>query len=311
MSANFFNVRTYDDTVDFSTLLELYNKMSKNLNPAAIEITEDYASVLLGSNPNLSQNSLIFENEQKKIIGFASIIQLPFYKDEWFVIYGIIPDYLKSELPGELIDATLNLGIEQNIPELYIQITGELSAAFDDKLEKLGFKPIHYYFSMILDDFDLFNPPDIPQGIIIHNQEEIKDYDSIVSVINTAFKDSFLWKETKARKWKRMQETFKKNHIVEYAIAYDKNKVVGFCNSYYNRNQEYIGLINTLCVLPSYHHRGIGSALFGSRVEFLRDKGCKTINLPVDAKNEKALRLYEKYGFCQKKNLTEKTYQLI
>ena len=285
--------------------------MSKHLNPAAIEITEEYASALLSSNPNLQQNSLIFGKEQNDILGFASIIQLPFYKDEWFVIFGIIPEYLKSELPGELIDAILNLGKKNNIPELYIQTTGELSAPFDDKLEKLGFKPIHYYFTMILDDFDLFIPPDTPQGIVIRNQKEIDDYKSVVPVVNEAFKDSFLWSEVKAGKWKRMQEKFKKNHVVGCAIAYENRKVVGYCNSYFNPNQELIGIINTLSVLPSYHHRGIGSVLFASRVEFLRDKGCKTINLPVDAKNERALKLYEKFGFYLKKDLTEKTYRLI
>ncbi|NVM34639.1 MAG: GNAT family N-acetyltransferase [Candidatus Lokiarchaeota archaeon] len=222
-----------------------------------------------------------------------------------------MPEFFKSKLPGELIDGILNLGLKQNIPELYFQTSGELSAPFNEKLEILGFKPIHYYFFMCLDDFNLYNPPDIPQGINIRNQEEIEDYNSVVSVVNKAFEGSFLWKEVKPRKWKKMLETLKKNRVMEYAIAYEKDKVIGFCNSYFSPNQVPIGVINTLGVLPSHHHRGIGSALFASRVEFLRYKGCKTINLPVDAKNEKALKLYEKFGFYQKKNLTEITYQLI
>ncbi|UCC20021.1 MAG: GNAT family N-acetyltransferase [Promethearchaeota archaeon] len=311
MCAKIFNVRNYDETIEFSTILELYNKLSKHLNPAAVEITEEYASALLSSNPNLQQNSLIFGKDQDDILGFASIIQLPFYKNEWFALYGMELEYLNSELPGELIKEILNLGKKNNIPELYIQTTGELSASFDDTLEKLGFKPIHYYFSLILDDFDLFNPPEIPKGIVIHITEEFDDFNSIVSVVNEAFKDSFLWAEIRPRKWKKQHEALKKNHIMEYAVAYDGNKVVGFCNSYFNPNQELIGTINPLGVLPSYHHRGIGSALFASRVEFLRDKGCQKVNLPVDAKNERALKLYEKFGFYQQRNLTTKTYQLI
>ncbi len=311
MSGKFFKVRNYDDTVDFSIILELYNEMSKHLNPAAIEITEDYASVILGTNPNLQQNTLIFGKEQNDILGFASIIQLPFYKEEWFVIYGIKLEFLKSELPGELIEAILNLGKKNNIPELYIQTSGDLSKLFDDKLENLGFKPIHFYFTMILDDFDLFIPPDPPQGIVVHSTEKIEAISSIVTVVNKAFEDSFLWAELRPRKWKKSLNALKKNHIMEYAIAYENTKVVGFCNSYFNPNQKLIGTINTLGILPSYQHRGIGSALFASRVEFLRDKGCKKINLPVDAKNERALKLYEKFGFHLKRNLTEKTYQLI
>jgi ribosomal protein S18 acetylase RimI-like enzyme len=311
MSVKLFNVRNYDDTIEFSTLLGLYNKLSKHLNPAAVEINVEHSSVILSSNPNLQQNSLIFENEQNDIIGFASIMQLPFFKDEWFVIFGMEIEYLNSELPGELIDEILNLGKKNNIPELYIQTSGDLSKGIDDKMEKLGFKPIHYYFTMFLDNYDLFTPPEIPQGIVIHSKEEFEDISNIVSVVNEAFKDSFLWAELRPRKWKKTLEAMKKNHIMEYAVAYDDKKVVGYCNSYLNPNQELIGTINTLAVLPSYHHRGIGSALFASRVEFLRDKGCKTINLPVDAKNDRALKVYEKFGFYQKKNLTEKTYKLI
>ena len=311
MSVIFYNIRKYDDSTEFSTLVELYNKMSRYLDPGAIELTEEYASLLLSNNPNLSENSLIFENTQKEIIGFAMIMLFPMFKDVWFAQYGIIPEYFKSELPGDLIDAILNLGLKQNIPELYIATTGELSAPFDNKLEILGFKPVHYYIFMSLDDFDLFSPPDIPQGIIIRNQKEITDNKSVVSVINEGFKDSFMWREVKPNKWKRRQGTFKKNHIVEYAIAYDKEEVVGFCSSCFNPNQADIGLMNTLSVLPNYRHRGIGSALFASGVEFLRDKGCKTINLQVDAKNEKAARIYEKFGFYWKKNSTIKSYKLI
>ncbi len=311
MSTKLFNVRNYDDTVEFSSLLELYNKMSRHLNSAAIEINEDYASVILSSNPNLKQNSLIFGKEQDDILGFASIMQLPFFKDEWFVIYGMEIEYLNSELPGELIEEILNLGEKNTIPELYISTSGELSRQFNDKLEMLGFKPIHFYFTLFLDDYNRFTPPDTPHGIHIRNREEIDDYKSVVQVINEAFKDSFLWSDVKVGKWKRTHEKFKENHVVGYAIAYEDTKVVGFCQSYFNPNKELIGTINTLGVLPSYHHRGIGSALFASRVEFLRDKGCNRISLPVDAKNERALKLYEKFGFYQKKNLTERTYKLI
>ncbi|MFX1574478.1 MAG: GNAT family N-acetyltransferase [Promethearchaeota archaeon] len=314
MSAKLFNIRKYDDSFEFSALLELYNKFNRYLNPAAIEVNDAYALVILNNDPDFLDNLLIFETMENEIIGFAGIIKLPFSANDKMVIYGLIPEYLESELPGEIIDAILNLGVNKSIPELYIQTAGELSKPFDDKLENLGFKPKHYYFFMDLDNFDLFSPPDIPEGIIIRDQDEFKDSEqlkSIVFVVNEAFKDSFMFVDLKPRKWKKNLEAVKKNHTMEYAIAYESEKIVGFCNSYFNPDPGEIGVINTLSVLPSYHHRGIGSALFASRVEFLRDKGCKIINLAVDAKNENALRMYEKFGFYLKKNLTQKTYQLI
>jgi mycothiol synthase len=313
MSAKYYNIRKYDESTEFSTLVEIYNQMSRYLNPGALEYTEELASIYLSSTPNLSDKSLVFEDNQNEIIGFAIIFQVPQHKDTslWSAVYGIKPEYFKTELPGDLIEAILTLGIKLKVPELYIDTIGEFSAPFDDKLEILGFKPVHYYIFMSIDDLGLVSPPDNPSGIIIRSQEEIVDFKSVVSVINEGFKDSFMWAEVRPSRWKRQAQSFKKSHIVEYTMAYDKEKVVGFIQSYFDMKKPNIGLMNTLSVLPDYRQRGIGSTLFATGVEFLRNKGCKTIDLMVDAKNEKAARIYEKFGFYWQKNKTIKTYKLI
>lgn len=312
MSTKFYSIRKYDDS-QFSTLVKIYNQMARYLDPGAIEFTEEHASLFFSNMSDLSNYSLVFENKQNEIIGFALIMQFPLDKDTdiWYTQYGIMPKYFKSELPGDLIDAILKLGINLNIPELYIQTTGELSTPFDNKLEMLGFNPIHYYIFMSIDNLDIVSPPENPTGILIRNQEEITDYKSVVSVVNEGFKDSFMWRDVKPSIWKRRQQSFRKSHTVEYTIAYDEEEVVGFIQSYFDPNKPDVGLMNTLSVLPNYRRRGIGGALFATGVEFLRDKGCKTINLQVDAKNEKAARIYEKFGFYWKKNSTIKTYKLI
>ena len=205
----------------------------------------------------------------------------------------------------------MELGKKRNAPELLFQTLGELSAPFEERLEFLEFKPIHYSWSMYLDDLSLFSHPGIPEGIAIQNQKEIDDFKIIVDVINKAFQGSFKFNPITERKWKQMQRVLRKNNIVEYCIAYENNKKVGLCDIYFNPKQEHIGLIGDLSVLPSYQHRKIGSALLASGIEILREKGCKTINLRVHAENEKAMGLYKKFGFYPKNNLTEKLYQII
>ncbi len=222
-----------------------------------------------------------------------------------------MPEYIQSELPGELIDAILNLGKKLKAPELLFQTLGELSTPFEKKLESIGFSPVNYTWSMCLDDFDLFSHPGIPQDIAIRNLKEIDDYASFVTVLNEAFAGSFKFKPVKKMKWKKMQEALKRNHTIEYCVAYEKNKIVGLCAIFLNPKQDQIGLIADLSVLPRNQHRKIGSALLASGIELLRKKGCKTIKLSVDTKNEKALGLYKMFGFYAKNNLTEKTYQII
>lgn len=312
MEGNLFKIKPYDESLGLSIVVDLYNQMGKYLNPeTTLLITEELTQVILGKETALSRNFLIFENKQGEIIAFAGVANIPYYKDAWLSIYGVLPEHIQSELPGELIDAILNLGKELKVPELLFQTLGELSAPFEKKLERIGFNPVNYTWSMCLDDFDLFTHPGIPQDIAIRNLKEIDDYTSFITVINEAFAGSFKFKPVKKMKWKKMQEALKRNHTVEYCVAYEKNIIVGFCSIYLNFKQDQIGLIANLSVLSRNQHRKIGSALLASGIELLRKKGCKTIKLSVDTENEKALGLYKKFGFYVKNNLTQKTYQII
>ena len=312
MKVNIFKIKPYDESLGFSKLVDLYNQMAKYLNPeTTFHITEELARTILGKETVLSRDYLTFENKQGKIIAFTGISMTPLLKDAYLTIYGVIPEYIDSELPEKLIDATLDLGKKLNVPEIIFQTIGELSAPFDRKFESLGFKPVNYTWSMLLNNFDLFSHPGIPQGITIQNLKELDDYASVVNVLNEAFADSFKYKPITKIRWKKMTEAFKKNHIVEHCIAYEKEKFIGICDIYLNPEQDKSGLIANFGVLPSYQHRKIGSALLASGIENLRKKGCKTIKLGVDTKNEKALGLYKKFGFYVKKNLTQKTYQII
>jgi len=309
---NSFKIKKYDESLGFSILVDLYNQMAKYFNPeTTFELTEELVHVLLGKETVFSRDYLIFENKQGEIIAVAGVSKVPVVKDALLTVYGVKPEYIESELPGELIDAILNLGKELNTPELLFQTFGELSAPFDKKLESLGFSPVNYNWSMRLDDFDLFSHPGVPQDITIQNLKEMDDYTNSISVLNEAFASSFKFKPFTKITWKKLLRSFKKTHIVEHCVAYEKNKIVGLCDTYLNPEQDQIGLIANFGVLPSYQHRKIGSAILASGIETLREKGCKKINLSVDTENIQALGLYKKFGFYTRDNLTQKTYQII
>ncbi len=311
MKANKFKIKPYDDSIGLSLIVDLYNQMVKYLNPeSTLQITEELARMYLGQETVFSRDYLLFENKQGKIIGFTGLSLTPIVKDAYVAVYALKPEFLDSELPGELIDATLDLKKKLNVPQFLFQTIGDLSAPFDEKLESLGFTPVNYTWSMRLDNFDLFSHPGIPEGITIKSLKKMEDSASTVNVLNEAFADSFMYKPITKMRWKKMTETAKKNHIIEHCVAYDDDKYIGICNIYLNPEQDLSGLIADFGVLPSYQHRKIGSALLATGIENLRQKGCKTIKLGVDTKNEKALGLYKKFGFYVKKNLTQRTYKI-
>jgi ribosomal protein S18 acetylase RimI-like enzyme len=311
MKSNLFIVKPYDDSIGLSLIVDLYNQMAKYLNPeTTLHITEELVRVYLGQETVFSRDYLIFENNQGKFIAYTGLSLTPVVKDSYVAVYAVQPEYIDSELPGELIDATMDLKKKLNVSTFLFQTIGDLSAPFDEKLESLGFSPVNYTWSMRLDNFDLFSHPGIPEGIIIKNLKDMDDFAGTVNVLNEAFADSFMYKPITKIRWKKMTETVKKNHIVEHCVAYEDDKYIGICDIYLNPEEDQSGLIANFGVLPSYQHRKIGSALLATGIEILRQKGCKTIKLGVDTKNEKALGLYKKFGFFVKENLTQRTYQI-
>lgn len=311
MKANNFKIKSYDESLGLTPIVGLYNQMVNYLNPeSTFQLSEELAHMMLGRDVVLSRDFLTFENEQGEIVAFTGLAITPLFKDTHLAVAAAKPEYFDSTLPKVLVDATLDLKEKLNIPEIIYQTGGDLHAPFDNILKDLGYNPVNYTWSMCLDNFDLFSKPETPKGIKIQILKEIDDYTGAVNVLNKAFADSFKYKPLTKTKWKKMTESFKKNHIVEHCVAYDKEKLIGMCDTILNPEQDQSGSIGNFGVLPSYQHRKIGSAILATGIESLRNKGCTYIKLGVDTKNENALNLYKKFGFYVKKNLTQKIYQI-
>lgn len=55
--------------------------------------------------------------------------------------------------------------------------------------------------------------------------------------------------------------------------------------------------ISDLVVLPTHRGQGLGHSLLQRAEEYVRSQGATTLELQVLAKNENALRVYNRYGF--------------
>ena len=80
-------------------------------------------------------------------------------------------------------------------------------------------------------------------------------------------------------------------------VAKEQGRVIGFAG-YGNRGEEAPGTgeIFAMYVLSEYYGKGIGQHLMDAALEKL--KGCRQICLWVLKKNKRAIRFYEKNGFC-------------
>lgn len=58
--------------------------------------------------------------------------------------------------------------------------------------------------------------------------------------------------------------------------------------------------VDTMAVLDGYRGQGVGHALFEKLKQIAKEKNCEGIELQVNAKNEKAMKMYKDYGFTEK-----------
>ncbi|MCI5920078.1 MAG: GNAT family N-acetyltransferase [Roseburia sp.] len=58
--------------------------------------------------------------------------------------------------------------------------------------------------------------------------------------------------------------------------------------------------ISTMAVDEAYRGKGIGHKFFEKVKQLKEEKGCDTIELQVNARNQRAYEMYKKYGFTEK-----------
>jgi len=224
----------------------------------------------------------------------------------------MLPEFSKTERMAELFNSALNLAKEQDAPELRFITFKYLfeDTPLQNEIKKMGLEPVNYGFWMRLDDLSSQPPLKVPNNIKIQKEKVLNDISSYVAVRNDAFSKHFDFRPTTEEELKTVLEGIFKDYDKEHWLAYDDDKLVGICSSTINPELKHIGTITTLGLLHEYHRRGIGSSLLGHGVHSLIEKGCKQIELGVEAKNEKALNLYKKYGFNQVESRTFIVYTI-
>ncbi|UCC18243.1 MAG: GNAT family N-acetyltransferase [Promethearchaeota archaeon] len=264
-----------------------------------------------GDQTDLSRDCLIAEDKKGEIIGFALIFK-SFKQYSWWIESVVVPEYYKSKLSLKLFESILDLINKPNVPQILFNVRKFvfLNSPLQTKFKEMGLNPVHYNFWMRLDDFNSIPNVVSPKDFKFQNEKEITDFDSYVSVINDAFSKNLDFTPYEVEDFKSIHKAAWKEFDIEFWFAFEGKKTVGICNPVINPDLKHIGIINTLAVLHTHHHKGIGSYLLRLGIQSLIKKGCKIIELGVDADNEKGLNLYRKFGFYEVESRTNIVYAI-
>ena len=101
-----------------------------------------------------------------------------------------------------------------------------------------------------------------------------------------------------------LYDEFLLNPFAHYFVFEVNDTVVAYIG--YRAIDQQSEMMN-FCVDPIYQHKKIGSELLNYTINYLKDLGVKTILLEVRISNDKAIKIYEKFGF-KKSHLRDKYY---
>jgi len=87
--------------------------------------------------------------------------------------------------------------------------------------------------------------------------------------------------------------------------AWDNGQMIGLVAAYFNDPEGRTGFITSINIIKDYMGKGIATKLMNMCLTYGRQNNFKEIELEVNSKNKKAIKLYEKFGFLESGNTDE------
>ncbi|WP_010479190.1 ribosomal protein S18-alanine N-acetyltransferase [Thermococcus zilligii] len=132
----------------------------------------------------------------------------------------------------------------------------------------------------------------IPLAMVVIRPAKIFDIPEIMRIERESFSEAYP---------RGLFLVFLENNPDTFLVAEYNGKVIGYVMAYLRPDLE--GHIMSIAVDPAYRGNGIGSALLTEAIERLIQKGARYIGLEVRVSNEKAIGLYERFGFRKVKRV--------
>lgn len=167
-------------------------------------------------------------------------------------------------------------------------------------LTRHGFAYAHSLWLLSLPPDQAVPTPEVPADLILRQLRRDENIGSYVALINTSFADhpTPLAVDEALVRHVHAQPDFDPTTTAVVTPRDEPERPIAFCRTGLIReNAVLIGDIHLLGVLPAWRGRGLGRELLRWGIHRLRDGGATTLILTIEARNERALRLYERHGF--------------
>jgi len=100
------------------------------------------------------------------------------------------------------------------------------------------------------------------------------------------------WDERKLKLLKKSQDI-----LFEYIIDNKNERIVGYCISTIEKDDNYTGEIDSIYIDEEYRKSGLGKQLVDSAIQWLKSNNIETQKLLVGVGNEQVLGFYKQFDF--------------
>jgi len=168
--------------------------------------------------------------------------------------------------------------------------------------ERLRLRPVRYDLHMVCHPLDNLSEPTPPAGVLIRPYVRDQYDEAALEVVNAAFGDVMDFAAVTLDDFGHWLDSPSFREYLSYA-ALEGNEVAGVCLCTVSEAGagllgRSVGTVDTLCVLPEYRRRGLGSALLLTSLQAFKQAGLESAKLDTATENPtQAIRLYERAGF--------------
>ncbi|MHA2329104.1 MAG: GNAT family N-acetyltransferase [Candidatus Hodarchaeales archaeon] len=316
---NLIILRGFKDSADFEIIKHIHNQSTrketgKSQTVMSVKLTQSLIS---------SEDRLRIAEIDNVPVGFIYVVkegsigldEFGTHENRSWLFLGptVLPEYKNTGTPKKLLQWLELYAKEKRISKLF-RIIKTTNSQLKISLKQNGFLEAQSYFSMKLEMNDAPPPPRaLPEWIEIYQYRGNQDFQMLWNIFSAAFN----YIENINSSYEELRNIFSslESPFIPILVEVKTRRAIGaIVASKSKTTKENQGFIATFGVLPSFQGKGIGSLLMERAIDHFWNSHVKKVNLSVRAKNQQALKIYERFGFkinskqtmvVMKKNLEE------
>jgi mycothiol synthase len=215
----------------------------------------------------------------------------------------VLPSHRRRGHGRRLAEAATEIARERGHEHLTLYVPAHLPAS-QAFAEGLGFRYHSSLWQFELPPGHDVPGPAFPDDVIARPLAPDEDLGRFVRLMNLSFTGHptpMSWTEALVRHVHDLPD-FDADGVLILASASDPEELIGFSRVEVDENAAAggdgrLGMVSLIGVVPTWRRRGLGRQLLRWGVAHLRSRGHGTIDLSVEAANDRATRLYRDHGF--------------